>query len=95
MTRESRLQRLEAAFGAPQEVIMAVVPEAWSAGEVREGIARLRQSYALPSTWGVCLSRDQKITAERLLFAGSLDALFRHVSKHSGRIGVNLQGERE
>lgn len=91
MTRESRVQRLETAFGAPRKTIIAVIPEAWDKDEVQAGIARLRQTSALPSTWEVSLTRDQNITAERLLFAGSLDALFKHVSKNSGRIGVSMR----
>ncbi|HCQ59827.1 MAG TPA: hypothetical protein DIU10_18295 [Sulfitobacter sp.] len=89
MTRESRVQRLETAFGAPRKAILAVVPETWDDDEVQAGIARLRQTSALPSTWEVSLTRDQNISAERLLFAGSLDALSKHVSKNSGRIGVS------
>ncbi|UWR32229.1 hypothetical protein K3759_09635 [Sulfitobacter sp. W027] len=91
MIRESRVQRLETAFGAPRKTIIAVVPEAWDEDDVQAGIARLRQTSALPSTWEVSLTRDQNITAERLLFAGSLEALSKHVAKHSSRIGVAMR----
>lgn len=88
MTQESRLKRLEAVIATSGNAIMAVVPEHWDDEEIQAGIARLIKDRALPTDWEVGLTKDPGCTEERLLFAGNLDALFKHVAKHSSRIGV-------
>ncbi len=88
MTRESRLKRLEAVIATSGNAIMAVVPEHWDDEEIQAGIARLIKQRELPSYWQVGLTNDPGATEERLLFAGNLDTLSKHVAKHSRRIGA-------
>jgi hypothetical protein len=91
MTQESRLKRLEATSGIASEVILAVMPIDWDDDETQAGIARLRQRYSLPKEWSVDVSRDGGCDTERLLFTGDLEAMLKHVAKHSYRIGVPSQ----